>query len=304
MPLTRSDIPNLMDAGIKTLFFQALESAAPGDWERVAVVVPSEKDSETYAWLGQSPSMREWKDERNPVGLSEFSYSITNKLYESSIAVARTAIEDEQYGQIRIRIQQLAQRARIHPNTLVFALLAAGFTTTCYDGQYFFDTDHSEGSSGTQSNKGTSALAAATLQAGITAMMKFKDDRGETIGVKPNLLVVPPDLQWTAMELLESTYWPETSGSAGTVKMANNVLKGKLDLLVSPFLSDTSDWFLLDTSHIVKPVIFQQRTPIEFGALEAESENGFMRDEFVYGVRSRYNVGYGPWQYAYGAVVG
>ncbi|OZA18509.1 MAG: hypothetical protein B7Y02_01430 [Rhodobacterales bacterium 17-64-5] len=29
-----------------------------------------------------------------------------------------------------------------HVEMLVFALLAAGFTTNCYDGQFFFDTDH------------------------------------------------------------------------------------------------------------------------------------------------------------------
>lgn len=298
MPITRSDIPNLMDAGIRTLFFQALDAAAPGDWERIASVVPSESDAETYAWLGQAPSMREWTAERRPKGLSEFSYSITNKLWESSISVDRTAIEDEKYGQIRIRVQDLAGRARRHANNLVFQLLAAGFSGDCYDGQDFFDDQHSEGSSGTQSNLGTTALSATSLQAAITAMMGFKDDRGEVIGVTPNLLVVPPSLQWTARELLESVNRPDTTLGAA------NVLKGMLDLIVAPWLgADTNNWFVLDTTHAVKPIIFQQRTPIEFGALENESENGFMRDQYVYGVRARYNVGYGLWQYAYGAAV-
>ncbi|HFH4124943.1 TPA: Mu-like prophage major head subunit gpT family protein, partial [Pseudomonas aeruginosa] len=30
----------------------------------------------------------------------------------------------------------------MHPAELVYALLSGGFTQTCYDGQYFFDTDH------------------------------------------------------------------------------------------------------------------------------------------------------------------
>jgi len=73
--------------------------------------------------------------------------------------------------------------------------------------------------------------------------MKFRDDRGRFLGVVPDLLVVPPDLQWTAMELLESTYWPEEGAAAA--RLSSNVLKGKLDLLVSPYLTDSNDWFIL-----------------------------------------------------------
>lgn len=301
MPLTRSDMPNLLEDGLKTVFFEALD-AAVGDYQRIATIVPSSSDEESYPWLGAVPSVREFTDERMPLGLLEHNFSIRNKTWESSIAVERAAVEDDKLGQIRLRVQSLAREVRRHMDELVFALLRNGFSATCYDGQYFFDTDHVSGESGTQSNKGTSALDAAALQAAITAMMKFKDDRGRFLGVVPDLLVVPPDLQWTAMELLESTYWPEEGTT--TERMASNVLKGKLDLLVSPYLTDSSDWFVLSTRGVVKPVILQSRTPIEFAALEADSETGFMRDQYLYGVRARYNAGYGLWQMAYGSQVG
>lgn len=300
MPLTRSDMPNLLEDGLKTVFFEALD-ATVGDYERIATIVPSESDQENYAWLGAVPAMREFTDERMPLGLLEHDYSIRNKTWESSIAIERAAIEDDKLGQIKLRVMSLAREAKRHMDELVFGLLRTGFATKCYDGQYFFDTDHAEGDSGAQSNKGTAALGADSLQAAITGMMKFKDDRGKVLGVTPDLLVVPPDLQWTAMELLESTYWPGelTAGSKG----ASNVLKGKLDLLVSPYLTDSNDWFVLSTKGVMKPVILQSRTPIEFAALEADSESGFMRDEYVYGVRARYNAGYGLWQMAYASQV-
>lgn len=299
MPLTKSDMPNLLEDGLKTVFFEALDSAI-GEYERVATVVDSSNDEESYPWLGAVPGMREFKDERMPLGLLEHDFSIKNKTWESSIAIERSAIEDDKYGQIKLRVQSLARESKRHIDELVFTLLKNGFAANCYDGQYFFDTDHSEGDSGTQSNKGTSALDAASLQAAITAMMKYKDDRGKLLGITPDLLVVPPDLQWTAMELLESTYWP---GSQANHKMAANVLKGKLDLLVSPYLTDSNDWFVLSTKGIVKPIILQNRVPVEFSALEGNSESGFMRDQYIYGVRARYNVGYGLWQMAYGSQV-
>jgi len=300
MPLTRSDMPNLLEDGLKTVFFEALD-ATIGDYERIATIIPSESDQEDYPWLGAVPAVREFVDERMPLGLLENNYTIRNKTWESSIAIERAAIEDDKYGQIRLRIQSLAREAKRHMDQLVFTLLKDGFAATCYDGQYFFDDDHVSGDSGSQSNLGTSELDAAALQAAITAMMKFKDDKGKFLGVTPDLLVVPPDLQWTAMELLESTYWPEEGTT--TAKMASNVLKGKLDLLVSPYLTDTSDWFVLSTKGVVKPVILQSRTPVEFAALEADSESGFMRDQYIYGVRARYNAGYGLWQMAYGSQV-
>lgn len=304
MTLVKSDVPRLLEAGLKTVFFEAYD-AAVGDWERVATVVPSEQDTETYAWLGSVPRMREFKDERLPAGLLEHEYSIKNKTWEASIAVERAAIEDDLYGQIKLRVQGLARETKRHIDETVFSLLGGGFATLCHDGQYFFDTDHSEGESGTQSNKGTDALSSAGLQNAITAMMKFKDDRGKVLGIVPDVLVVPPDLQWTALELLNSTYYPDVVAPAsGSQKLAGNPLKGKLDLVVSPYLTDTNDWFLLATKWVVKPVIFQSRVPVEFSALEGTSEAGFMRDQYVYGVRARYNAGLGLWQTAFGSHVG
>ena len=300
MGVVKSDVPRLLEAGLRTVFFEAYESE-PGNWERIASVINSEKDQENYAWLGAVPKMREFKDERMPAGLLGNEYVIRNKTWEASIAVDRAALEDDLYGQIKLRVQGLAAEAKRHMDELVFTLLKNGFSNICSDGQFFFDTDHSSGESGTQSNKGTAALSAASLQAAITAICKFKDDRGKPMGMVPDLLVVPPDLQWTAMELLNSVYYPDLLASGQ--KLAGNVLKGKLDLMVSPYLSDSNDWFVICTRSIVKPVIFQSRTPIEFSALESDSESGFMRDKYYYGVRARYNAGYGLWQTAYGAQV-
>jgi phage major head subunit gpT-like protein len=135
-------------------------------------------------------------------------------------------------------------------------------------------------------------------------MMKFKDDRGKPLGIVPDVLVVPPDLQWTAMELLNSTYYPDMiAAGTGSQKLAANQLKGRLEIVVSPYLTDTNDWFLLATKWIVKPIIFQSRVPVEFAALEGTSEAGFMRDQYVYGVRARYNAGFGLWQTAFGSQV-
>lgn len=47
----------------------------------------------------------------------------------------------------------------------------------------------------------------------------------------------------------------------------------------------------------MRPIIYQERVKPVFTSLDRDSdENVFMKDEYVYGVRGRYNVGYGLWQ--------
>ncbi|MEG9560136.1 Mu-like prophage major head subunit gpT family protein, partial [Pseudomonas aeruginosa] len=48
----------------------------------------------------------------------------------------------DSYGLFTPLMGQLGQDSAMHPAELVYALLSGGFTQTCYDGQYFFDTDH------------------------------------------------------------------------------------------------------------------------------------------------------------------
>jgi phage major head subunit gpT-like protein len=63
-------------------------------------------------------------------------------------------------------------------------------------------------------------------------------------------------------------------------------------------LADVSKWFLLKTDVPVRPFIFQDREPIEFKALEADSEEGFKREVYLYGIRARYRICYAAWQHA------
>jgi phage major head subunit gpT-like protein len=60
-------------------------------------------------------------------------------------------------------------------------------------------------------------------------------------------------------------------------------------------------WYLLDTTRSIKPFIFQQRQAPEFQAKDDPntSDHVFNNKEYVYGVDSRDNAGYGLWQMAY-----
>ena len=81
-----------------------------------------------------------------------------------------------------------------------------------------------------------------------------------------------------------------------------NVHKGQYKVIVTPFITDTDSWHLLATKRVTRPLIYQNRMPTDFVALEGNSEAGFMRDEYLYGVKNRFEIGYGDWRLAYANV--
>lgn len=143
--------------------FQDALAATPTDWDKVATRVPSSNTSNTYGWLNQFPKLREWVGDRVVKDMAAQGYQITNKLYESTVGVKRTDIEDDNVGVYTPLFAEMGRAARAHADELVFGLLAAGESTLCYDGQNFFDTDHPV--YGNVDGTGTATLV-SNLQAG------------------------------------------------------------------------------------------------------------------------------------------
>ena len=302
MPTTKVDIPKHLTYGLRTIFFNEFNKADLSGWDQIVTEIGSTSDKETYGWLGSTPSMREWIDERMPKAIRENSFTISNKKFEASMSVSREALEDDQYGQIRIRVQQLAEAARTYYAERTYAVLVGGTGSTygnCYDGQYFFDDDHSEGNSGTQDNKGSSALTSASLSATRTAMARMKDDQGKVMGIVGDTIIVPPELEATALELTGADTVERYTASGTDAVPTMNIHKGRYKVISTPTITDADSWYMVCTNRVTKPLIFQNRMPTDFVALEDSSDAGFMRDEYVYGVRNRFNIGYGDWRLAY-----
>lgn len=140
MLINRANIENAF-TGFKVSFNKGF-TGVQSTYEKVAMTVPSTASSEAYGWLGQIPKMREWIGDRVINNLEAHSYSISNRKFENTICVKREEFEDDQYGIFGPLFQEMGQSAAEHPNELVYDLLKTGFTTKCYDGQNFFDTDH------------------------------------------------------------------------------------------------------------------------------------------------------------------
>ena len=228
MALVNAATLTALNTAIKQTFQKGIDSVEP-EYTQIATVVPSSTASNTYDWLGEFPEMREWIGERVLNDIKTHAYTVSNKLYESTIAVKRTDIEDDNLGTLTPLAQAHGRRASQHPDKLVFAALKAGHEQMCYDGQNFFDTDH--------------------------------------------------------------PVYPKHDGTGVATTVSN--------LDYDPVGADPS-WYLLDTSNIIKPIIFQKRKEVELTAMtKLDDESVFMLDLFRWGARARHNVGYGFWQMAY-----
>ncbi|MEE4153235.1 MAG: Mu-like prophage major head subunit gpT family protein [Erythrobacter sp.] len=111
-------------------------------YSSICMMAKSSGKDEVYAWLGQLPGIREWLGPRIVNKLEVEGYRIENRTFESTVEVKRTDIEDDRIGVLSPMFEDLGRRAAEFPDELFAELIADGFTSTCYDGQYFFDTDH------------------------------------------------------------------------------------------------------------------------------------------------------------------
>lgn len=291
-------------------FFRTLNAADGSGWiNLISNLFGSDQDSETYAWLGQVPQMREWLGGRNAKGFSDQNFTIRNKHYEATIDILVRWLRRDKTGQAMVRIRELALRSNSHWASLMSTLILNGPSTVCYDGQFFFDTDHSEGSSGTQDNDITvdiSGLPAAAhgvvtapspeemqqaILKGITQITGFKDDQGEPMNESASnfLVMVPQSLYFAGVNALTM---PKGTGLSEQTSPGFSV-----NITANARLSSWTDAFpIFRTDSNAKSFIRQEETEVDLKVKAEGSEYEFDNDAHQYGIDAWRNVGYGMWQ--------
>lgn len=269
---------------------------------------------ETYPWLGATPAMREWIGGRNAKGLKENFLEIRNKLYEATLEILVADMRRDKTGQIRARVEEFAGRGNTHWASLLSALILVADATVCYDGHYFFDTDHSEGKSGTQSNllsvdiselpvvvagsitnPSVEEMQLAIIQA-IVAIAGFKDDQGEPMNeMAQQFLVMTPMSLWNTG--LNAVATPVQVGASQTAMEGIKQQNFNIQVVPNVRLSSwTSSFSVFRADGKVKPLIRQAETEIELAVKAEGSEFEFDHKAHQYGVDSSRGVGLGMWQ--------
>lgn len=262
---------------------------------KIAAKVSSPKGTNVYRWLGTFPVFKKFTGESKIESLDSSDFQVATDEWDVTVGIPRRDIERDDIATHAMTIAGLGRRGSQLPDKLTFDLLAAGFTGKDYTGKNFFDTNkkHTPHKAGTFTNKGTQVLAASSLKAGISALRSLKDPEGYpiTVGTKL-LLVVSEENSWTAEELLM-----KEKDAYG----ADNMLRGKADLLVSEWLSGPA-WFLIAHDETNPALIYQEELAPGIVALTGPtSEHWLLQKEALFNGYGRATAGYGMPQKAYGS---
>jgi phage major head subunit gpT-like protein len=306
----------LSSRAVLGMYYAALENPMNAGWiAGTSNLFNSDQASEQYPFLGQVPRMREWIGGRQAKGLLGNSVTIANKHYEATIEIALRDLRRDKTPQLQARMSEFAQEGDAHWGTLLSALILAGTSTVCYDGQYFFDTDHSEGQSGTQDNDisvdisavpgaGTDNTAtfpnAAQMQAaivkGIAQILSFKDDRGRPMNsnAKRFLVTVPVGLYMPAIASLSAINLAALQQNINPVQAAGL----SIDVQMMPELTWTDSFAVWRTDSAIKGLIRQNEMDPKVRLKGEESEFAFDNDAIQIGVDAWRGADYGLWQRA------
>ena len=285
-----------------TAKFNRESAAVRTFYPQICTVVASNGADEQYGILGAMPAIREYLGDRQYNKLRGATYTLLNKEWEGSLEIEKKDVADDRLGLYDGALTTLAQRAARHPDKLLMTAIMNGESAACFDGQFFFDTDHVWGDSGSQSNDLTYAAATGTTpteaeflgayEAARAAMMGFKDDSGEPLhedvltGVNSGMqfvCLVPKELEVIAKKAFNK----QLIGGGDT-----NVVIDRPEVVMSTHLTSAAKFYLLRVDVPLRPLIFQNRESL---TANVQGANDMNMKQLQMGTYARYNIGYGAW---------
>jgi len=282
-----------------TAVFRSAALAAQPYYPNLCTVAPSDTASEDVGLPGAVPQIREWLGDRDEKTLRAARFSVEHGLYEGTVRIARKDVEDDRMALHRMQVAQLGQRAALHPDKLLVDMIEAGAATVCWDGQYFYDTDHAWGDSGSQSNDltydctdhtaPTAVEMRGAIRAAVDAILGFVDDEAEPL-YQPTVdrlnsleVTVPVGLRTVATEAAQAVLL--SSGDS-------NVRIDSYRIRTIPRFSSSVKFWVHLTSDIIRPFLFFQRTPIRE---EIDGLDTIKGKNVLYMTEARYSMAYLAW---------
>lgn len=265
-------------------------------FQEIATTIPSNNESNTYGWIAQNLTLEEWLGPRTAQNLREHSYVLNNKKFQRVVQIPREKIADDSLGiYTAVTMPNLGKAAKKHPDVLAASALTSN--GTAFDGKAFFATDHPtfDEAADTYSNDNPATdLTGDGVLAVVAKMQSIKGEDGLPLELNPDLMIVPPQLQYKADTVMKSATYAMPATGTTTAATVQNVLQGWMRVLVVPQLAaNPTTWYVADTTKGIMPLVYQLREAAELVArVNLEDPTVFDLDMFTWGVRIRDNIGY------------
>jgi hypothetical protein len=229
----------------------------------------------------------------------------THETISLAFAVTEEAMEDNLYDTFaKLRARGLARAMANTKQVKAADVFNNGFSSSYLggDGVALLSASHPTVGSGNQSNTlGATDLSEASLETALITIAKAKDDRGILIGLQAESLHIPPDLAFTADQILNSTLSTTTVTNSTTGVTNTNDINSIRNqglvpggFFVNRRFTDTNAWFIkTDCPNGTKMFV---RAPLQT-KMEPDFDTGNLR----YKARERYSFGWSDWRGFYGA---
>lgn len=220
----------------------------------------------------------------------EIEYSFDEWI--NGFQITRKMRDDMQYDGIFANASEMATsfaRKRRKDGASVFNNSTSG-SYLGYDGKALCANDHprSRTDSTAVDNLNSLTLTSENLETAVVAHQALGDDLGEEIVIMPNVLVVPRALRKTALEVTGSELQPENANNA------INVQNGNWTVLVDPYLSSSTAWYIVDSTMSKRYLKWYDRVPVEFGGVQ-----DFETMIWKYRGYARYGYGWSDFRWIY-----
>ena len=291
--VVQTEIVEALRTRVHALYAQIHEEYTP-IWPAYVTEITGAETVNKMDWFGAMPIMREVKGPIDIGKVHHHDYTITVGRQGVGILVELKMLYHNRLDQVGLMLRDFFARTVTYEDRVCAQTLSAGFSTTCFDGQYFYDSDHSWGDSGTVSNVGTAAFSAddpTAYNVAWSAINTCPDEQGIPMGFVPTHLVVHPDLRDKTLRLLKA----QTVKEGGT-----NVYAGDVQVIVTAHLSTATEWHLLACGRPVKPIVKMVEIPFSTATIddsELIAKNGYAE----YYVTGAMQPGYAHPGLAYGS---
>lgn len=249
--------------------------------------------SENLVDLGSAPMPTEETDQ--PIrDFIEKNIDLDPKNWTTTVWLSWNAFKDDQTGSLQPKVRSAGEQFVRHINNRAFQFLNGGDGNTyglCYDGEFYFDNDHTDDGAFYQTNQDNLyalALNPTNFNTVWSAAKLFRDDQGEFMNLDYDLIVTDPTTMDAATQIAKNP------NKAGTGNNDLNPFEGDLQVLTSPHM-DAGAWVVLSTGGTAKPLILgmRERPHLQHTWFDPQAPDG---GRFYFKYYARYNFVYGDWR--------
>lgn len=302
VPHQSTGFPDVLDSEFQEIFDREFDQLASKRGELYGIVPTNGRETIKWSDVGTLPDFEQFNGSIQYQSQHQGFDTVSTPLeWASGTQVERKLFDDDQFQIFNQRPAALgASAARTREKHAARILNLAFQNDTLFynnsEGVALCSNSHTT-NSGASTSSGFDNLITASLTAVAVAtariqMVGFRGDQADRIDVMPDELWYPPDLYDKASEIITSS--GKLDGALNNDNVHQNAYTGH----EWRYLTDTNNWFMMDSRTRKRMLHWVDRIPLEFGMIEDF-------DTLVAKFRAymRYSTAWTNWRFILGAQV-